>query len=261
MLTIGERINGMFRDVRRAIEEKDKKVIQDLAKKQLEHGADWLDLNTGPTENAKEAMLWLIDCINELGEINICIDSSKSEVIEAGLKHVGRPAFLNSVTAEVPKLERLLPLAKEYDSHIIALAMDEKGIPASVEERIELAAVVLAYGGELGIPQDRFWIDPLILPVNVSQTSPKTVLEAILMIKQLDNPALNTILGLSNVSQKCTERSLLNRTFLAMALAAGLDGAILDISDIELQNSMIASELLLNKDIYCDSFLSAYRKK
>jgi len=263
MLLIGERLNGMFKAVRKAIQEKDKKAIQDLAVRQMEAGADYLDVNVGPAAaDAKAAMEWLVNSIQEAGEFPLAIDSPKADVIETGLRLCKAKPIINSTTAEPEKMEKLLPLAKQFNAGIIGLTMDAKGVPGDVPGRVELAAMILASAvHEHGIPIEDVYIDPLILPVNVTQDTPTKVLEAISQIRQLDVPAPHVLLGLSNVSQKCNQRELINRTYLVMSMAHGLDAAIVDVFDKDLMDAAITARLLLNQDIYCDSFLEAYRKK
>jgi 5-methyltetrahydrofolate corrinoid/iron sulfur protein methyltransferase len=134
-------------------------------------------------------------------------------------------------------------------------------VPNSKEKRLELAATIVAKAMEYGINTDDLYLDPIVLPVNVAQTQGKEVLESIREFRLLCDPAPQTTVGLSNVSQGTKVRSLINRTFLVMAVANGLTSAILDPLDTELMDALITSELVLNKNIYCDSFLDAYRKK
>jgi 5-methyltetrahydrofolate corrinoid/iron sulfur protein methyltransferase len=114
---------------------------------------------------------------------------------------------------------------------------------------------------EYGISSEDLYLDPIVLPVNVAQTQGKEVLESIREFRMLCDPAPQTTVGLSNVSQGTKARPLINRTFVAMAIAGGLTSAILDPLDKDLMDSVITAELILNKNIYCDSFLDAYRKK
>lgn len=262
MLIIGERINGMFKKVAEAIRNNDKKIIQEIALRQVEYGADMLDVNVGPSAaEPVSAMEWLVKTIQEVTDVPLSIDSAKPEVIEAGLKLAGKKPMINSTTAEIAKLNAFLPLAKKFGASIIGLTMDEKGVPGDASRRTELALQILASAMEHEIEPDDIYIDPLILPVNVAQDQCSKVLECIGECRLLSEPAPHIILGLSNVSQKCRNRELINRTYLVMAMARGLDSAILDPSDNELQNALITAELLLNKDIYCDSFLDAWKKK
>jgi 5-methyltetrahydrofolate corrinoid/iron sulfur protein methyltransferase len=262
MIIIGERINGMFKKVAKAISERDRVTIQEMALRQVEHGAHILDVNVGPSAAAPvEAMEWLVAGIQEVTGVPLSIDSAKAEVIEAGLKLCKNKALINSTTAEQAKLDTLLPLAKKYGASIIGLTMNEKGIPGDTAGRTELALLILAQAMEYEIEPHDIYIDPLILPVNVAQEQCAKVLDCIGECRLLSDPAPHLMLGLSNVSQKCAHRELINRTYLVMAMARGLDTAILDPFDRDLLDSIATAELLMGRDIYCDSFLDAWRKK
>jgi 5-methyltetrahydrofolate corrinoid/iron sulfur protein methyltransferase len=262
MFVIGERINGMFKDVARAIKDGDKATIQDLALRQLKAGADGLDINVGPSaENPLTAMEWLVETISEVTNAPLAIDTTRFEVMEVGLKLCKSKAIINSTSGDKEKLEKLLPLAKKYNASIIGLTMNKSGIPQNAESRAEIAAQIVTCAQEYGIDMNELYIDAVILPVNVAQDHSREVLETIRQCKLLCDPPPRTILGLSNVSQKTLDRSLVNRTYLAMAIACGLDAAILDPLDTNLMNSMITAELLMGKQIYCDHYLEAYKKK
>lgn len=262
MLVIGEKINGMYKAVGKAIVEKDKKTIQDLAQAQIKAGSNYLDVNTGPSsDNPLQAMEWLVETIQEVTDTPLCLDTTKPEVMEAGLKKCKNKAMINSTTGQQEKLDVFLPLAAKYKVPIIGLAMDEKGIPRDAAGRTEIAMKIIAAAMEQGIPTEDVYIDPLILPVNVAQTTPGEVLEALGQLKILSDPPPKSVLGLSNVSQGTQKRELINRTYLIMALAAGMDAAIVDPLDDDLMEAMVTTELLLNKHIYCDDFLKAYRGK
>ncbi|OGS21478.1 MAG: hypothetical protein A2252_07110 [Elusimicrobia bacterium RIFOXYA2_FULL_39_19] len=262
MLVIGEKINGMFKSVREGIQTKNKKIIQDIARKQLEAGADVLDVNVGPAsaEPLKD-MAWLIETIREVTKAPLAIDTTKPDVMDRGLTIAGENSFLNSTTGEEEKLNALLPIAKKHNAKIIALTIDKAGIPNHAEGRLEIAANIIAKAMEHEIDTSNLYIDAVILPVNVAQQHSAAVLETIKQTKLLCDPAPKTILGLSNVSQGTNVRTLVDRTFLVMALASGLDSAIINPLDKDLMDAMITAELLLGKNIYCDSFLNAYRKK
>ncbi len=262
MFIVGERINGMFKSVAEAIQKKDKSVIQDLALKQVNAGANALDLNVGPAvAEPLEAMVWLVETVQEVTKVPLSIDTTKPQVMEAGLKTCRNQTIINSISAVKEKMEVLLPLAKKHNSLIIGLTLDEKGIPQTIEGRTELACAILTRLIEEEMSPENLYLDPLILPVNVAQDQSQLVLETIKQIKLLSDPPPKTLLGLSNVSQKTLDRSLVNRTYAVMALAYGLDGAILDPLDEELIEAVITGELLLNKFIYCDSYIEAYHKK
>lgn len=262
MLIIGELINGMYKQVGRAIVEKDKKTIQRIAKEQVEQGANMLDVNTGPVaKDPVDTMKWLTETIQEVVDTPLCFDSTKTAVIEAGLKVAKARAMINSTSADDEKLNVLLPLAKQYNARIIGLTMDKTGVPRDRFKRSEHALKIISSCIEHGIELEDVYIDPIVLPVNVAQPQAIEVLESIREFRVISDPPPKTVVGLSNVSQGTKNRSLINRTFLVMATAFGLSAAIVDPLDKELMDAMITAELILNKNIYCDSYLDAYRKK
>ncbi|MFZ5800235.1 MAG: dihydropteroate synthase [Candidatus Omnitrophota bacterium] len=262
MFIVGELLNGMYKEVGRAIQAKDKATIQQLALEQVKSGADALDLNCGPiSKDQVSDMRWLVETVQEVVQISLCLDSTKPQAIEAALKLCAKKAVINSASADKEKLGILLPMALKYKARLIGLTLDKKGVPQDKERRVELAALIAAACQDAGFPLEDLFLDPIVLPVNVAQPQAKNVLDAIREFKLLAEPAPKTIVGLSNVSQGTCSRSLINRTFLTMATAAGLDAAILDPLDRELMDSLITAELVLNKQIYCDAYLEAYRKR
>lgn len=260
MLIIGERINGMFKSVRAAIEQKDKKVIQDLARAQLDGGANSLDVNVGPAKvDTLEALLWLVDTISELGDVPLCVDNPKYEIQKEVIPRLGARAIINSCKADEEALEKFVALAAENDAGLIALTIDKQGVPADVDKRVELGAFIVVKAMEGGLPVEKLYIDPIILPVNVAPKQPRFVLETIRQLRMLSDTPPHLNLGLSNLSQGCSNRSLINRAYLIMAIEAGLDAAIMDPLDKELVDAAVTAELLVESMIYCDSFLEAYR--
>lgn len=262
MLVIGELINGMFRDVSKAIKNRESDIIQHLAEAQVSAGANALDVNVGPySKDPKADMKWLVESIQRSVNVRLSIDSSKADVIEEGIKVAKSRAIINSTSADVEKMNTIFALAKKYNAQAIGVVMDKSGIPNTKEKRVELAAKLVAKAIDMGIATDDLLLDPMLLPINVGQDQEKDVIESIREFRQLCTPAPNTLVGLSNISQGTKTRSILNRTFLTMAMANGLTAAILDPLDKELMDALITAELILNKNIYCESFLEAYRKK
>ena len=262
MIVIGELINGMYKDVGRAIASKEIDVIQHLAQDQVKAGASALDVNTGPySKNPKDDMKWLVESIQKVTDVPLALDSTKPDVIEEGLKLVRKRAIINSTSADDAKMATIFGLTKKYNAQVIGLTMDSSGVPNNKEKTLELAVAIVAKAIEFGIATDDILLDPIVLPINVAQTQGAEVLESIREFRLLSDPAPKTVIGLSNVSQGTKARSLINRTFLAMAIANGLTAAILDPLDKDLMDAMITAELILNKNIYCDSFLEAYRKR
>ncbi|MCK8823748.1 methyltetrahydrofolate cobalamin methyltransferase [Fuchsiella alkaliacetigena] len=261
MIIIGERINGMFNDIAEAIKNQDPTAIQEWAVKQLEAGSHYLDANVGPAvEDSPEVMKWLVEVIQDEVDAPVCLDTTDVEAMEAGLEVHEGTAMINSTTAEQEKLDAILPLVKEYDAEIIGLAMDKSGVPKDAATRTEKSMQIIANADAHGIPMENVFIDPLILPVNVAQPHAPEVLATIQQVKKLADPAPKTVLGLSNVSQNCNNMKLINRTFMAMAMAVGLDAGIIEANDEDLIDTIATAEIILNNDVYCDSFLEQYRK-
>lgn len=259
MIVIGERINGMFKKIGQAIASQDEAPIIEMAQAQVEKGANYLDLNVGPaSDDPVSAMQWLVNTVRKATDAPLAIDSPKPDVIRAGLDIAGSNSLINSTTGEAEKLAALMPLAAEYGCPIIGLTIDENGVPRNAAGRAEVALKIVASAMEHGVPPENVWIDPVILPIAYTQNQPE-VLKAIGECKLLSDPPPMTVLGLSNVSQGTQYRSLVNRTYLVMAIAYGLDAAIMDPLDDDLMDAMITAELLMNKTVYCDDFLKAYR--
>jgi 5-methyltetrahydrofolate corrinoid/iron sulfur protein methyltransferase len=262
VIIIGELINGMYKDVARAIANREADIIQHLALEQVKEGASALDVNLGPySKDPIKEIRWLVEAIQAVVDVPLSLDSTKAGIIEEGLKLARKRAIINSTSADADRMDIIFSLAKKYNSQVIGLTMDKSGVPHGKKERLELASVIVAKAIEYGINAEDLYLDPILLPINVAQAQAAEVLESIREIRLLCNPAPQTIFGLSNLSQGIGSRSLINRTFLTMAVASGLTSVILDPLDRKLMDALITAELLLNKNIYCESFLGAYRKK
>jgi 5-methyltetrahydrofolate corrinoid/iron sulfur protein methyltransferase len=260
MYVIGECLNGMYMNVRTAINERNKEVIHELARGQIEAGANALDLNVGPAKGDKsENMLWLAETTREVTDAELWIDTPKWEVIENTIPKLKGPVAINSTKGDDDALEKYMDLALVNDAGLIALTMDKDGVPSDVNRRVEIGAQILAKAAEKAFPHEKLYVDPIILPVNAAPDQPPAVIGALQQLVMFSDPAPKLILGLSNVSQKCNHCHLINRVYLTMALTAGLTAAIMDPFDKELMDAAITVELMQNKAIYCDGFLEAYR--
>lgn len=260
MLIISEKINGMFKKVGKAISERDEEVIRKIARRQVESGAEALDLNVGTAaDDPAKAMVWLAETVRKETEAVLCLDNPKFEVIKAGAGVCGENFIINSTTGKEEDLDKFLALAEETGAGIICLTMDEKGVPSTVDGRVEIAARILTAATEKEISPDKIYLDPITLPVNAAQDQPKKLLETIGQFKILSDPPPHILIGLSNLSQGTKEKSLIDSTFLAMAMGAGLDAAILNPDDAHLMNTLITAEVLLDRFIYNDDYLKAWR--
>lgn len=269
MIIIGERINGMFTDVKQAIADKNKKIIEDLAKAQTAAGATYLDINVGTAAADQEAAIaWLVETAQAACPTPLCLDSQKLNVIAAGLKaaDTSRGILLNSSPvskkADEEVLSKYMDMAQQAgpQGKLIALCIDKNGVPQDVDTRVALAAEIVEKAMEQDFSADRLFIDPILLPINVpgAQVQAGNILAAMDQIQYLSDPAPHMVVGLSNISQGAAEKSLINRIFLAMAVAHGLDSAILDAQDEKLMNVLATAEMLMNKQIYSNSYLKAF---
>ncbi len=242
MYIIGENIHIISPKVKEALANRDGAFFVDLARKQVQNGAQALDLNVGPQKKAgPEVVSWLVDCVSEAVPLDttISFDTTNLEAIKAGLAKWQRgKCIINSTSAEAERLEAVPPVAVEYGARLIGLTMAKEGIPVSAEARVSIALEKLApRAEEVGLPLDHLIIDPLVLTVKGCQEFVPQCIEAVRILKQSGLPLL-TNAGLSNVSNSVPPemRPLINRTYMVMLMAVGLDMAIADPLDKKLKD-------------------------
>ncbi len=242
MLIIGENIHIISPQVKEAIAARDTSAIQRLAREQVEGGARIIDLNIGPQKKeGPEIMRWLVPAVQEVVDVPLSMDTTNLEAIRAGLSLAKQKGMVNSASAEPQRLEEVPPVAAEYGARLIALTMGKSGIPVTAEERVAIAIdTLIPRALEVGIPIEDLYLDPLLMTVSGCQEYCPPAIEAVRYIKQGMDPAPMTTGGLSNVSNRVPAemRSLLNRVYLVMLMAAGLDSAIADALDTELLNAI-----------------------
>jgi len=259
MKIIGEKINGTRKRVAGAISERDTEFINNLALKQAEAGSTWLDVNAGThPEKESEDLVWLIETIQSVVEIPLCLDSANSDALKAGLEVVDRTPMINSISGEPDRLETVLPIVAEHGCEVIALAMDEKKIPETVEKRLEVVDTVMSATRQAGVPDDKVYIDPLAMTIATANQSAVIACETIRFVNG-KYPEVHFTMGLSNISYGLPSRKQINRAFLTLAIAAGLDSAILDPMDKELKAAIKTTRLLLGEDKHCLGYLKASR--
>jgi len=233
-IVIGERINVITKVIAKAIEERDKEPILKCAKEQISTGANYLDVNIGPSKkDGEDVMKWLVTTLQENFDIPLCLDSTNHLAIEAGLKvHRGK-AIINSTSAARERIEKFCPLASKYNAYIIGLALGPRGMPRDANERCALALDVIMGAQEFGVPAEDIFLDPLAQTVNGMQEFQMGILETISLFKSMNEPPPRTTVGLTNVCQGVPAhlKSILTRTWLAMAIEAGLDSAIMESDD------------------------------
>lgn len=259
MLVIGERINASRKTILQAIQERNAQFIQEEAKKQAEAGAQMLDVNAGVrVQQEPEDMEWLVKIVQEVVSLPLCIDSPNPKAIESGLKNHKGKALVNSITLQKDRLEGILPLVKKYDCMVVALTMGEVGMPETSDERFEICRGIIGLVKKEGIPMESLYVDPLVQPISTNTKNCLITLDTIRKIK--DAFPIKIVMGLSNISFGLPNRRVINRTFLAMALAAGLDAALIDPLDKDMVSTLRASEALLAQDEYCLNYLTAFRE-
>ena len=261
MLIIGELINTSRKAVKPAVEQRDAAFIQDLAKRQVEAGAHYVDVNCGTmVHDEVETMEWLVRTVQEVVSAPLCIDTPRTEAMEAGLAAVknGQP-MVNSITAEKERYSKVLPLVLKYKAKVIALCMDDTGVPESAEQRIAIVRSLITELIAAGVKEGDIYLDPLVTPISTGDGYGKDVLDTVRFIRQ-EYPRVHAACGLSNVSYGLPNRKILNQAFMIQTMGAGMDAYILDPLDQAMMGFVYASQALLGQDSFCMQYLTAHRK-
>ena len=236
MILVGENINVMSATIGPALKERNPEPIQELARAESEAGIDYLDLNIGPSRKAgDELMSWLVETVQEVSGKPLSLDTTNPVATEAGLKACKKGALINSVSLQPERLEKILPLVKQYNADMIGLLWGVEGMPRDANERCMLAVDLIYKANQMGIASENIWIDPIATPVSVEINQVKACLEFMSMLAEIA-PECKSIVGLSNVSNGTPAhlRPYLNRTYLIMLMKYGLYSAIVDAFDAEL---------------------------
>jgi len=260
MLIIGEKINGTLKKTAAAIAERNEAFIKDLACQQVEAGADYLDVNAGTgVGNEPKDLVWLVEVVQAVVDVPLCLDSANPSALEAGLQVVRRTPMVNSISGEARRLDGILPLAAERGCPVIALLLDDHGIPSDVASRLAIGRRLIALTRQAGLPDEKVYIDPLAMAISTNTDGALMALECMRTLR-CEFPAIKFSIGLSNISFGLPARSLINQAFLAQLLAAGLDAAIINPMEQGMINMLYATELILGRDRYCRSYTTAFRK-
>ncbi|MFC1835023.1 dihydropteroate synthase [Thermodesulfobacteriota bacterium] len=259
MIIVGEKINTSRTTISEAVEKRDAEFILHVAKEQADAGASFIDVNAGTfVEKETECLCWLVKTIQSELDLPLCLDSPNPKALFQAMDiHKGEP-MINSISLEEDRFDSLLPIVTSRPCHIVALCMSRTSMPTTVKERVEAGSELVERLMDKGVPAEKIYVDPLVHPVSVDTRMGTAVLEAMQHIME-DVPGLQTICGLSNVSFGLPERRLINRTFLALCTSYGLSAAILDPTDKQLMSTLLAAEMLLGKDEYCENFIDAYQ--
>jgi 5-methyltetrahydrofolate--homocysteine methyltransferase len=259
MLIIGERLNTSRKGLDEAVQKRDEAFLKELARKQVESGAGYLDVNCGTRlQHEVEDLPLLVKLVQEAVDVPCSIDTPNPEAAEAALSvHKGKP-IINSISAESDRYAKMLPLVKKYNAGVIALCMGDEGIPETVERKFEVASNLRARLISDGVPEENIYLDPLVQPVGANQAAGMAVANAIRELAR-SFPKTHISCGISNVSHGMPARKLLNRVFIVMCIAAGLDTAIVDPNDTDVMQCILAAEALVGRDEFCARYIDAYR--
>jgi 5-methyltetrahydrofolate--homocysteine methyltransferase len=260
MLIIGERINSSRKSIAEAISSRNISFIQNEAKIQATAGANYLDVNAGTFvgEEAKH-LKWIIEIVQEVVDLPLCIDSPDPSVIKAMIPLVKKTPMINSITLEPFRLKEILPLVAGHKTKVIALCQSGDSIADTVEAKVRMAGQLVEKVRAAGIPLNDLYIDPLVYPLATNDRSALATLDAIEQItKQFSG--VHTTCGLTNVSYGLPDRKLVNRTFLVTAIARGLDSAILDPTDNQLFGALKATLMITGKDEFCMEYIAGFRE-
>ena len=236
MILIGENINMMSQIIGPAFKERNPKPIQDLAKAETEAGVDYLDLNIGPArKTGEELMPWVVNTVQEVTDKSLSLDTTNLLATEAGLKATKKTPLINSVSLQLDRIGPGLELAKKYDADVIALLWGTEGMPRDANERAMNAVDFVYKAGEMGIANEKLWIDPIVSPLSVEINQVKALIEFMAMLGEIA-PGCKSVVGLSNISNGTPNdlRPWLNRTYLMMIMKYGLHSAIVDAFDTDL---------------------------
>ena len=257
---IGERINPTGRKTLAAqLEAGDFTAVERDAASQVEAGAAMLDVNAGvPGANEAKMLVDLVELVQELTEVPLSIDSAMDEALEAALAVCQGKPLVNSVNGEEERLEKILPLVKQRGAAVIGLAFDEAGPSMDPRERFRIAKSIVERAVDHGIPREDVLIDPLAMTVGAEPQAAIVALETIRLVREkLGN---NMTIGASNISFGLPGRKVVNNSFLALSMAAGLTSAITNPLVPETPLTLMACDLLLARDEYGMNWIKAHRK-
>ncbi|MFH1287972.1 MAG: dihydropteroate synthase [bacterium] len=232
-LLIGERINVVTKVLRKAMEDRDKGPLQEMAVQQVESGSNMLDLNIGPVEDDPERMPWLIEIVHEVAKVPLSLDTTNPKAMDMGLasyKNTYGNALINSCSGETKRLDAFMPLAAKYKCNIIGLTLAGVGLPPDAETRVSIAVDIMTKASELGVPMENIYLDPLAMTVKGNQDQARFAVEAVKMFQTMNEPPMCSVVGLSNVVNMTPPpmKPLLTSVYWMILREAGLNGAIVD---------------------------------
>lgn len=257
---IGERINPTGRKIlAEEMKNGDYSRVQADALAQVEAGAQMLDVNAGiPLADEPRILAEVIQLVQSITNVPLCIDSSIIAALEAGLSVYQGRALVNSVTGEDESLERVLPLVAKYGASVVAISNDETGISQDINVRYNVAKKIVERAADHGISRDRVVVDPLVMPIGAINDSGRQVMALVRRLR--DELKVNTTCGASNVSFGLPNRNGINSAFLTMAIGAGMTSAITNPLHAEVMMAVLGADVMMGHDPNCASWIRKYRE-
>ena len=258
---IGERINPTGRkSLLKELKEGKFDIVRQDAVAQVEAGAKIIDVNAGvPGEDEEPILRDMMHAVMEVTDMPLCIDTADNTALETALSIYEGKALINSINGEEERLESVLPLVKEYDASVIALCMDDEGIPPTAEDRFRVAAKMIERADKYGISADRIVIDPLALTMGSDHNAGRISIETI--EKVVAEFGVNVTMGCSNISFGMPDRPVINSTFIAMSILAGLTCPITNPLEEEVKLAIQAADLVMGRDEFGMNWIKSYRAR
>ncbi len=258
MIVIAEKLNGSIPSCAKAIAERDEAYIKDIAKRQADAGATFIDVCASVKENEADVLKWMINLVQEVTDTPISVDSPDVNVCLEGMKICKKPGLFNSVSGEGNKIDVAFPVLADTKWDIMALLCDDTGIPKTAAKRIEVFDHIMKRAEEFGIAPSRIHIDPLVEMLCTSEDGIAMVVEVMTHIKR-NYPDVHISGAVSNISFNLPVRRIVNQAFCVLAMNAGMDSAVLDPLNQDLMGMIFATEALLGMDEMCMEYIGAYR--
>ncbi|MFZ1387775.1 MAG: dihydropteroate synthase [Thiolinea sp.] len=257
---IGERINPTGRKIlAEEMKNGDYSRVQSDALAQVEAGAQMLDVNAGiPLADEPRILAEVIQLVQSITNVPLCIDSSIIAALEAGLAVYQGRALVNSVTGEDESLERVLPLVAKYGASVVAISNDETGISQDINVRYNVAKKIVERAADHGISRDRVVVDPLVMPIGAINDSGRQVMALVRRLRE--ELKVNTTCGASNVSFGLPNRNGINSAFLTMAMGAGMTSAITSPLHAEVMQAVLGGDVMMGHDPNCTNWIRKYRE-
>lgn len=257
---IGERINTTLKKVKAAVVDRDADYICDDVRQQTEAGATYIDVNAGARiGHEEEDMRWLLEVVQSATKLPLCLDSPDPAILEMGYGLVNTKPMINSISLEKDRFEPMMEFLKGKDCRVVALCMDDTGMPRSVEDIVSRAVKLVEELESIGLKRDDIFIDPLIQPLSVDVSNGRLAMDSVKAI-MTELEGVHTTGGLSNISYGLPQRRIVNRAFLAMMIAHGFDSAIMDPLDQGVMSLKTTADMLAGNDDYCMKYIQATRK-